>query len=177
MKWALCFLLSCVVEHNFSYENFYVNQNLEAFMVGKPRKKADWAEPPRVRICADTEVSIFRMEHALQYWKILGYNFGNIRIDSSPLCMNIRDGEILVTLPEAGFGGGQMASTRLYTHIRNKNIIKAKIFIMPKNARKNRVLEHEIGHAIGWRHYDQKFHIMNSNWMLGGHNSYGLHKN
>ena len=85
MKWALCFLLSCIVEHDFSYENYYVNQNLEIFMVGKPHKKADWTEPPQIRICADTEVSAFRMENALQYWKVLGYEFGNISIDPSPL--------------------------------------------------------------------------------------------
>ena len=45
------------------------------------------------------------------------------------------------------------------------------------NAKKSRVLEHEIGHALGWSHYDQKFHIMHSNWMLGGMNSKGLRKN
>ena len=28
-------------------------------------------------------------------------------------------------------------------------IVKAKIFIMPKDARKSRVLEHELGHALG----------------------------
>tara|TARA_E500000331_G_scaffold342118_1_gene375356 strand:+ start:886 stop:1239 length:354 start_codon:yes stop_codon:yes gene_type:complete len=117
------------------------------------------------------------MNHALQYWKILGYKFDYISIDTSPLCMNARAGEILVTLPEAGFGGGQMASTRLYTHIESNNIVKAKIFIMPKNAKKSRVLEHEIGHALGWSHYDQKFHIMHSNWMLGGMDSKGLRKN
>jgi len=177
MKWALCFLLSCIVEHDYSYESYYVNQYVETFVVGKPHQKASWATPPRIRICTDTEVSAFRMSHALQYWKVLGYKFEYISIDVSPLCMNARVGEILVTLPEAGFGGGQMASTRLYTHIESNNIVKAKIFIMPNNAKKSRVLEHEIGHALGWSHYDQKFHIMHSNWMLGGMNSKGLRKN
>ena len=52
--------------------------------------------------------------------------------------------------------------------------MKAKIFIFPKAASKERVLEHEIGHALGWPHINRPYHIMNSNWHTGGHNSGGL---
>ena len=95
-------------------------------------------------------------------------------IDPSPLCMNAHRGEILITLPEVGFESSQIASTRVSRRIADNVIIKAKIFIMPRNARKTRVLEHEIGHALGWSHYNQKFHIMHENWMKGGYDSKGL---
>jgi predicted Zn-dependent protease len=114
------------------------------------------------------------MTHAVSYWKRLGYKFGPVIVDTSPSCMNAYRGEILITLPEAGFDSSQMASTRVSRRPTNNTIVKAKIFIMPRNARKSRVLEHELGHALGWTHYNQKFHMMHPNWFLGGYDSRGL---
>jgi hypothetical protein len=62
------------------------------------------------------------------------------------------------------------------TYVKSGNIMKAKIFILPKYARKARVLEHEVGHALGWKHYPQKFHIMHPTWQLSGYESRGLKK-
>ncbi|MBC8409287.1 MAG: matrixin family metalloprotease, partial [Rhodobacteraceae bacterium] len=44
------------------------------------------------------------------------------------------------------------------------------ISIHPFTANKKLVLEHELGHALGWRHYNQKMHIMFPRYeSLGNH--------
>jgi len=176
MGWLLFAVLSCVIGHDSLYEKYPVNQKVQVFVIGVPYKKASWAMPPSVRICGVTEVSTFRVTLALKYWEKLGYRFNGVMTDSSPTCMTAKYGEILITLPESGFGGGQIASTKIYTHIKNNDIVKAKIFIMPRHARRERVLEHEVGHALGWTHYNQKFHMMHPNWFAGGYASKGLRK-
>ena len=73
-------------------------------------------------------------------------------------------------------GANNMAATKLYTEKSTGHIAKAMISIYPKYERKERVLEHEIGHALGWSHYNKKFHIMNPSWQEGGYDHAGLRK-
>jgi hypothetical protein len=174
----ILFLLSCigVTAHDEAILKINSISVTDTFAVGSPTKKANWQDPPHIRVCAASEVSISRINRALSYWEKLGYDFGIVRKDYLSTCMNPRVGEIIITLPEAGFSSSHMASTRITTDNRTGNIVKAKIFILPKNARKERVIEHEIGHALGWSHYRQRYHMMHSSWQFGGFDSFGLRK-
>ena len=176
MVWFLFVLLSCIAKYDFSYREYPVNHKVEVFAIGDPYQKSSWLTEPSIRICADTKVTVLRASQAVRYWERLGYKFGGVSTDYSPLCMNARFGEILITLPEGGFSGSHIASTKIYTKIDNNAIVKAKIFIIPKHSEKERFIEHEIGHALGWSHYNQKFHMMHPNWFMGGYNSKGLRK-
>jgi len=151
---------------------------MDTFVVGKPQRTAEWDPKviPSVRVCASTEVSYSRISQAVRYWENAGYKFDGIRKDPLSTCMNARFGEIIITIPESGFADHHMASTRVYTRTSTGEIIKAKIQILPRNARKSRVLEHELGHALGWAHYRQKLHIMHPNWFLGGYDRSGISK-
>jgi hypothetical protein len=149
----------------------------DTFVVGKPQQTAKWKIIPSIRVCASTKARLTRVEHAAWYWKKLGYKFDSIFVDHRTSCSEPKYGEIIITLPEGNsFNNGHLASTRLYTEKISGNIAKAKIFILPNNTKKERVLEHEIGHALGWRHHGQKFHIMHPNWMEGGTDNTGLRK-
>jgi len=122
--------------------------------------------------------SSFRVSigEALKYWEMLGYDFEGMYIDSTISCREPARGEIVITLPEAGMENHRLAATRLYTEKGTGHIVKAKIFVYPHFGRKDRVLEHEIGHALGWTHYMQKSHIMHPTWSLGGYDYRGLRK-
>lgn len=169
-------LMSCmgVVTHQDAILKINETFPVKAFALGAPVRKAAWKEPPNVRLCATSEVSLSRIYRALEYWSRIGYEFGIVRKDNFSMCMNPKMGEIIITLPESGFNNSHMASTRLYTDTRTGEIVKAKILVLPKNAKKERVIEHEFGHALGWSHYPQRYHIMHPNWYSGGFDSYGI---
>lgn len=141
----------------------------------KKKEKYQWDIVPSVRVCANTRVSQGRLNRALNYWQKLGYKFDHINYSSPEPCAEPYFGEILIRLPDETFEfGTELAATRIIVNNSNKRIVKAKIFIFPKSATKERVIEHEIGHAIGWHHFSEPYHIMNRNWHSGGYGSRGL---
>ncbi len=142
----------------------------------KPVQKYNWIRPPQIRVCENTEISLERVRRAVNYWERLGYEFGKIYLDRFSFCMNPKENEIAIVLPSQGIPDDKMAATRVYTSKFTGEIMKAKIFILPRSGRKERVLEHELGHALGWQHYNHRSHIMHPNWWFGGYDSYGLHK-
>ena len=177
MGWILIIFINCFFDTQYEQPILKVSSSpSQVFVIGNPQRSAVWDATPTVRVCKTSEVPIYRVSKALRYWEMLGYKFDGLYMDTSLSCMNPRYGEILITLPEAGFSSKHMASTRTYTDTKTGNIVKAKIHVLPKYARKSRVIEHEIGHALGWKHYPQKFHIMHPEWQLGGLDSRGLRK-
>jgi len=155
---------------------FAVSDIYEMLVLGKPEQKYEWVMKPAIRVCTDSGVSVSRVVRAMSYWERIGYEFDGVYGDPFSMCMNPKFGEILITLPESGFADTHMAATRLYTSKKTGEIVRVKIFILPKNARKDRVLEHELGHALGWSHYRQRYHIMHPTWAYSGYDSYGIRK-
>ena len=166
------FQINHIAVDNCPYEQFYKVGKLQR----QPVQKYTWTGPPDVRVCENTGVSLLRVRNALKYWERLGYEFGDVYLDRLSYCMNPKDQEIAIVLPSQGVIGDKMAATRVYSSRLTGEILKAKIFVLPKTVNKERLLEHEIGHALGWSHYNSRGHIMHPNWWQGGFNSYGLRK-
>jgi len=136
-----------------------------------------WSRPPSVRICDGAPVTMTRVNQAVEFWRRLGYEFGSIVRDSSADCSFTRiEGSIMIGLPDQNFVEPNLAMTRTLTSDVTKEIVMAKISIKSESATTERVLEHEFGHALGWRHFNRRYHIMNGELQRGGWTVTGLRR-
>ena len=67
---------------------------------------------------------------------------------------------------------GALAETHFFVDNDTNKIEWAIIYMRPDV--KETVLEHEIGHALGYLHYNKINHLMNSKWTQGGWDKDGL---
>lgn len=143
----------------------------------KPVLSGYWIENPNIVLCKESGVTEQRLAKSLSYWKKLGYSFGDITISKNQdECFNGGpNGTISIVLTTQEIGFNDIAVTRTFKNTRTKEIQKAIVFMNSSAAIKTLVLEHEIGHALGWNHYQSRYHIMNKHYENIGHNSSGLH--
>ena len=175
----LLLLLTYWLTSSDEYHYKYCSEVYPAIVLSKPTKKADWRKQPDIRICPDTNIDPARVSKAMNYWERLGYKFGDIIIEKDMYTCLVPPAfrrEIRITLPYQGLGEKYLAATKISTHKVTGEIVQATIYITPKVSERQRVLEHEIGHALGWMHYPQSRHIMNPDWQAGGYEHYGLRK-
>ncbi len=143
----------------------------------EPRLGGWWNGFPAVRVCAETGVRKSRIEQALEVWRRLGYEFGVVIMDEgSIVCRNGGiTGEITILIPtQEVFNPRHIALTQTERLVDTAEFIKARIYITKYASEKLLVLEHEIGHAIGWRHHASRYHLMHPEWPWIGHGSRGL---
>ena len=138
---------------------------------------AHWKSPPPIRLCTDSGVTIQRLNSALDFWVKLGYKFGSVTVDkNSYTCiMGGLEGEISILLfTQDIINGVHIAVTRTKKDARTTRIIQIQIYMNQYAAEKLLVLEHEIGHAMGWSHRREKYHLMNESWKYIGHGTSGI---
>ena len=150
-----------------------------------PTKLGEWPSPPDIIVCSTAPVSYKQIKRAVKFWKKLGYTFGNITmaLHNNYQCAtgDISANQIMIDMPSQSFFADErwdtptkVGLTKLSVDTDTNTIFKAKIEIMSNWGGTERILEHELGHALGWRDWDQFGHIMNSNWSNGGYNTKGL---
>ena len=141
-----------------------------------PEISSCWEIHPVVKVCKDLKISKSRVEKALDYWRRLGYTFEGVIYDDQSISCAGKPffGEIVITIPDQGFDYDKIAITRRTINEDMGMIIYSKIFLQQNKVTKERVLEHELGHALGWNHTTIRYHMMNKGWENGGHNSSGL---
>jgi len=142
-----------------------------------PAKDGDWNTIPTVYVCKDTPISAARVRSAIRTWQRLGYEIiGPIMDSKIPACMNnnYSRGNIIIQLRGQTFKEENLAMTRTYRMTETREIISARIEIQAFAPKRERVIEHEFGHAFGWSHFNRRYHMMNSIHSLGGWDTYGL---
>ena len=143
----------------------------------RPILSAWWAETPAVRVCASSGVSEARMNRALDYWRRLGYNLDRVWYDDgSALCTGPGvSGEITIAIVNSDVPvGNNLAVTQNFHNRHTHEMIRARIWVFPATVGKELLLEHELGHALGWAHYNRYLHVMNADYAEIGHDSTGL---
>ena len=142
-------------------------------------QEGEWSEPPEILLCHNGPVTISRIERAIRYWTRLGYTFGTVRqaLPGNTACLTneASAGTITIDIPSQEFRfGTHLGSTKAWRYTANNEIFKARIEIIPAWGTSERILEHEIGHALGWKDMNSTGHIMHSVWAAGGYNSAGV---
>ena len=145
----------------------------------RARQEGEWRTIPDIFICHDGPVNTTRVERALRYWRRLGYVFGAITQagpgDMDCFSNNAKRGTITIDIPSQGFQfGTHLGSTKTWRYTATGEIFQARIEIIPAWGDSERILEHEIGHALGWMDMNSTGHIMHGVWSSGGYNSSGV---
>ena len=137
-----------------------------------------WVVAPDIVICNGSRVTVGRASRAMTFWRRLGYSFGEIidNVQTGPCLGEMPRGQIVIDLIGQDFVEPNLAMTRTYFYTTTGEIVGARIEMKATSATKERVLEHEIGHALGWSHYNRRYHLMHEDWNHGGWDSYGLQR-
>ena len=130
-----------------------------------------WPDPPTVKVCPGAGVSVERVRYAIRFWERLGYSFGPVieapRIAGYPCQAYI--GEIVFRSPTQQELSDAVATHRLGVtktsfDRASQQIIMSEIYFQTQVAsHRQKIVEHELGHALGWRHHNRSSHIMHSN--------------
>jgi hypothetical protein len=138
-----------------------------------PIQNGSWQMTPTVVICNSSIVDLHDVELAVEWWQERGHEIGQIIINEpGRICHQAgKDGFITIEGPDAKFDFDFLAITHRKSS--RDEILSARIQLRGVSER-NRILEHEIGHALGWSHCNRRGHIMNPEWSRGGWGDFGL---
>jgi len=138
-----------------------------------PIKMGNWEADPSIVICNSSVASLSDVESSIEWWKSLGYSFGQIIVNEpGQIChQSGENGFITIEGPDSYFDFDYLAITHRKSS--QDEILSARIVLRGQNE-KTRILEHEIGHALGWSHCNRRGHIMNPEWSRGGWDDDGL---
>lgn len=178
---AICTIVSCPseTESQQTRENphyYHKRGSKDILFKRTPALGSYWTETPKIIVCKNSEVTDHRIKKAISYWKRIGYKIEYAGQESEYQCMiGGRDGMITVMTVNTSLQmGSNLAMTRTFKNSRTKENLKAEIYIFPHVASRPLVLEHEIGHALGWSHCNTSYHIMNREITFTGHGSRGV---
>jgi len=144
-----------------------------------PPQVATWGLTPTVIVCEHAPVTEPQIKKAVKFWKNLGHRFYSTQYKHDPLnkCLSKNPtGYIIVHMVTAGIKLEDTALAQTHFYIDNAtNQIQYGIIYLRPDVR-DTVLEHELGHALGFLHYNKINHLMNEKWTMGGWDTEGLRR-
>ena len=145
----------------------------------KPSKEGFWEDPPDIILCKAAPYSTRRVEKAISFWKNLNHKLGDVKVtDQFNACIDENQkfmrSHIIIKLRGQKFDESKYAVTTTYKIAKTDMIIAAVIQLQNFSTDIDWVLEHEIGHALGWKHHNLPGHLMNYKAELGGWSTKGL---
>jgi hypothetical protein len=131
---------------------------------------AEWSVDPVVVVCSDSSLTSYRVAKAIEWWGIREKHISYYHFDhENEICGKrvVPKGIILIrssgVLPQHTYA----VTTRF---AKRDEMISAIITLPNQNNNMPRLLEHELGHALGMAHVDVVGHIMNPTHEYGGEN-------
>lgn len=174
--------LSCIpfgssihaVNHGIEVEEVFFKKNESSRL---PEKTSEWIVAPDIILCNHAPIGILDAHKAADWWRIkVGEKFGTVskgRDAEGCVVGGPKIGKIFIKLATAQvYENNYVGMAKLYKDKNTGYIMWADIEL--HSVVKERVLEHEIGHALGWSHANISGHIMHPRWESGGWGREGL---
>jgi hypothetical protein len=171
-SWAACMLAEPAAA-----SDYVSNFERIPLIDDRPPHVANWGLTPTVIVCEYAPISQVQIKNAVSFWKRLGYKFYTTQYKYDPLNKCLSDspqGYIVIHLVsrEIKLEPSALAQTQFFVN-NDTNKIEWAIIHMRNDIRET-VLEHELGHALGFLHYNKINHLMNEKWTMGGWDKEGL---
>jgi hypothetical protein len=171
-SWSVCMLAepAAASEYVSNFERVPLVEN-------RPPHVGAWGLTPTVIVCEYAPISQVQINSAVNFWKRLGYKFYTTQYKQDPLNKCLSDtpkGYIVIHLisREIKLEDSALAQTQFFVN-NDTNKIEWAIIHMRSDIRET-VLEHELGHALGFLHFNKINHLMNEKWTMGGWDKEGL---
>ena len=168
---------ACVLAKPAVASDYVGNFERIPLVENRPPQVGFWKLPPTIIVCESAPISNVQIRSAVRFWERLGYEFKGTRYKSDPLNKCLSDtpeGFIVIHLitEEVKMEPTSLAQTHFYVD-NNTSEIKWAVIYMRSDIRET-ILEHELGHALGYLHFNRINHLMNEKWTMGGWDKEGL---
>ena len=121
-----------------------------------------WRKPPTIVVCYQ-DFPVHKLYVAVDFWQIRGQKIEGIIPDApSGICnvAHIPDTIIIRRAPRGKLKLGQLAVTERRSDMEN-NMISGVIWFDHQRLNEPWLIEHEVGHGLGFAHVNKRNHVMN----------------
>jgi hypothetical protein len=130
-------------------------------------RAAYWEHPPIVVDCTYGSLDKKRLNSAIDFWREYDHYILYTELNPTEKMCNLDQMHGFIIIKNATLTYNVLGVTSRYTNM--KGIINsALIEINIGDANLERLLEHELGHAFGYRHLNIDHHIMHSDYDAAG---------
>lgn len=131
-----------------------------------------WFDPPVIVNCIDSPYKTSEVQKAVNFWEDLGVETSGV-LDGIDCYESSIAGSITISSTGQQISNETLGVTYSLVEPQTREIYDAEIIIFYK---KDKVLEHELGHAFGYKHFERDGHIMNPEWQKSGWETFGIVK-
>ena len=148
-------------------------------IINRPPRVGWWVGVPKLLVCSDSNVSLEAASRAVDFWRGHGFDIGPVRFHNDPLgmCQSPHPyGHIVIRAASPDETAEMTSSTLAETHFfitHSGQVIEyAKVLLVTDLL--PGVLEHELGHSLGFHHYNKPGHLMHAKQTRSGWDDHGL---
>ncbi len=131
-------------------------------------KAYEWDDPPMVANCYGGDFNELYIQQAVSFWENHGHKVAFIEQNPPDILCEAEsmDGWIILKMKQQD--GETLAVTK--RRVAFGKIKSSIIYFNPGSYRLENVIEHELGHAFGYKHIDEVGHVMHPEWGKMGPN-------